>query len=442
MRVLLPIVTGGLALTSLSASPPHVVPLVVVSVDGLRTADLDDDAYHLPNLRRLRDEGTHASAVTSVDPSVTFPAHTTLVTGVSPSRHGIIANNPFDPTGKNQGGWYWYAEDIHAPTLWDAATGAGLTTGNVSWPVTVGARMTFSVPQIWRAETADDAKLTRAVSTPGLLQEAEAVLGPYPPGERSDVPADTARAALCAWLVEEHRPDLTFCYMTALDYQQHAYGPARPELRETLEATDALVGRIVAAAARRADGPARVVVVSDHGIAHVVRDVQLNVVLAEAGLMKIDDDGDVTSWDAYAWSSGGSAAIWLRTPRDEALRARVRAVLQACVADPELGLEGFRETEPPMSGDEPFALFDVAALTETHLGEKRSGPRVTATNGGGHGFRPAHREMDATFLAAGPGIPAGRTLGRIAMTDVAPTLAALLGLELLQAEGRDVLSAR
>ena len=72
----------------------------------------------IPHLRRILLEGAHAEGVRGVLPTVTYPSHTTLLTGVWPVKHGIPENGVFDPFGKNLDGWYWYSEDIHAPTLW------------------------------------------------------------------------------------------------------------------------------------------------------------------------------------------------------------------------------------------------------------------------------------------------------------------------------------
>src|SRR5882672_5830232 len=150
------------AVASAPKPAPAPPPLVVISIDGLHPSyvlEADRFGLRVPSLRRLLREAAPASAVTGVMPTVTYPSHTTLVTGVSPARHAIATNNPFDPLGRNEGGWYWYAEDIQVETLWDVATRAGLVTSAVDWPVTVGARLTWNIPQIWRASTPDDGKL-------------------------------------------------------------------------------------------------------------------------------------------------------------------------------------------------------------------------------------------------------------------------------------------
>jgi predicted AlkP superfamily pyrophosphatase or phosphodiesterase len=95
-----------------------------------------------------------------VVPTITYPSHTTIVTGVAPSEHGVISNTTFDPLLKNHAGWYWYGQAIRAQTLWEAASRAGLTTASINWPVTVEARgVRYLIPEYWRAETEDDRRL-------------------------------------------------------------------------------------------------------------------------------------------------------------------------------------------------------------------------------------------------------------------------------------------
>src|SRR5215475_12837551 len=124
---------GGFA----RAQQPAAPLLVVISVDGLRPDYItaaDQHGAKVPVLRRFVKEGAYADGVTGVVPSVTYPSHTTLMTGVWPVKHGILANLTFDPLQKNYQGWYWYAEDIREPTLWSAAAAAGRTTASIQWP--------------------------------------------------------------------------------------------------------------------------------------------------------------------------------------------------------------------------------------------------------------------------------------------------------------------
>jgi predicted AlkP superfamily pyrophosphatase or phosphodiesterase len=102
--------------------------LVVISIDGMKPGYVTEAAKHgikLPNLERFMAQGTYADGVVGVAPTVTYPSHTTLMTGVWPAEHGILSNTTFDALRKNLGGWYWYASAIRVPTLWEAAGKAG-----------------------------------------------------------------------------------------------------------------------------------------------------------------------------------------------------------------------------------------------------------------------------------------------------------------------------
>ncbi|MEI9851435.1 MAG: ectonucleotide pyrophosphatase/phosphodiesterase [Sphingomonas sp.] len=157
---------------ALCATPAAAEPVLLISIDGLRPADVieaEQRGLKIPNLRRFVTEGAYATGVRGVLPTVTYPSHVTLITGASPARHGVFSNTTFDPGQINAGGWYWYAEDIKLPTLWSAAAAAGKSVGNVHWPVSVGAAgITWNLPQVWRTgQGAGDARAGRRAGAGG-----------------------------------------------------------------------------------------------------------------------------------------------------------------------------------------------------------------------------------------------------------------------------------
>jgi len=419
-------------------------PVVLLSIDGLKPDYvLQADKHHLkiPNLRKLLSDGAYATGVTGVLPTVTYPSHTTMVTGVAPAKHGIIANSPFDPLSRNMNGWYWYAEDIKVPTLWDAAAKAGMTTGNVDWPVTVGANITFNIVEYWRAENAEDRKIIRALSTPGLLNEAERELGPYTDGNDYSAAGDVRRAAFNVYILEKKKPVFHVCYFGALDEEEHKSGPYSAETFAVLEQLDGVVGRIRAAAERIGGGRAIICVVSDHGFLQTDKEVNLNSALREAGLIDLDSSGKVKSWRAFAWYGGGSAGVMLRDQADDEARTKAGSVLNRLANDKESGVARVIDRAGiPACGGFPDAAFVVALRPGYRLGGKLQGP-VTATvkPAGTHGYAPDVPEMNSSFFIAGPGIAAGRNLGQIDMRDIAPTLAALMRIKLPAADGRDLM---
>ena len=415
--------------------------LIMISIDGLRpdyVTAADTHGLKIPNLRRFLKEGAFADGVAGVIPTVTYPSHTTLITGVWPTKHGILANTTFDPLGKNQSGWYWYAEDIKVPTLWDAARQAGMTTASIQWPVSVGARVTWNIPEVWRANTDEDAKLLRALATDGLLPELESELGPYPRGQ--EIGDDERRGTYAVRVIEKKRPQLLTLHLLALDHVEHETGPLSPESFAVLERQDAVVGKLRDAVERVAPGHAYVAIVSDHGFVKIQSRLNPFVAFRNAGLITANGR-TVGAWKAMPWASGGAAAIVLKDPADAATAAEVRALLDKLAADPSNGIDRvLGADELHARGGFSGASFLIGCKPGWMIGTGYEGAVVAKSSvAGTHGHLPDLPELRAAFFLVGPGVPAGRSLGLVDMRDIAPTLAQRLGLALPAAEGKRLL---
>ena len=427
----------------MAAQPALARPVLMISIDGLRPGDVleaQQRGMNLPNLTAFLTQGSYAHGVVGVLPTLTYPSHTTLITGVSPAKHGIVNNTTFDPMNINDGGWYWYAEDNKAETLWDAAFRARLTTGNVHWPVSVGAtHVTWNLPQIWRTGHPDDRKLVRALSTPGLVAELEAARREgYADGKDETLAGDKLRSGFAQSLIRHHQPGFLTVYFTALDHVQHQTGPGSAEAHQTLEAIDGLVGEVIALE-RQFHPDADVAVVSDHGFAPIDTAINLYRPFIDAGLVTIGTDGKISSWEATPWASGGSFAIILARPDDAALRAKVGALLERLAGNPAAHIaQVISQPAITAQGGNPRAAFYVnlkigaAAMPFMSAGLPLTVP--SAAYKGMHGYFPAAPEMRSTFLISGPGIAKARDLGEVDMRAIAPTLARAMGATLPAAE--------
>ncbi len=425
-------------LAALIAMPAAAAPVLMIAIDGLRPVEWQerDNGLDLPALRGLAASGVSA-AVTGVLPTITYPSHATLLTGAAPRRHGIASNLSFDPFRRNNDGWYWYASDFKAQTLWQASVAAGQKVVNVHWPISVGlSGLAANLPQIWRTGTADDDKLLTALATPGLPASLMAEAGAYPPGIDESIAADEARASHAIALMRRVKPDFTTVYLTAFDHEQHEAGPDTPAARAVLTRIDAAVGRLVAAA-RAIDPATNIIIVSDHGFAATSRTTNLFLPFIKAGLIRLTPDGStIAGWDAIPWPAGGSAAIRLARPDDTVLKARVAAVLAQVAADPDAGIERVMDaTAIAAAGGTPEAEFWVNCRPGWLMGNRLSGTQGEATTTRGmHGYAPDLPAMRASLIANGPGLTAGRNLGLIDMRAIAPAVAGRLGVTLQNAE--------
>ncbi len=411
--------------------------VVLVSIDGLRPEYLfeaDARGEKIPNLRKLVAGGASAEGMDGTWPTVTYPAHTTLVTGVAPNTHGILANHPFDPKLVNDDGWYWYAPAIRVPTLWSAAHGAGLHVASVYWPVTVGApEIDWNFPQFWRTKTDFDDALMRALATPGLADEVERAYGVLPAEHRGD----HERGNAAELLIKTRKPDLSLVYFTDLDTVQHATGPFSRLAYATLEAIDGEVGRLVKAAADAGTlAETTFVVVSDHGFATTHEVVRPLSYFRARGLVQLDDRRRIRSWEANILPAGGSCGVYLARPDDAALKKRVRAIVDGLVVDAGGGIAKVYEgAEVAAKGGFEGATWVLEATEGFTISGAVEGDTHSITREGGtHGYPPTVRSMRASFVAWGAHVRAGK-LGVVRMIDVAPSVARWLGVALPKAEG-------
>ena len=426
---------GAFLATLLLAVPGGAEPaqrVVMISVDGLMPdcyQKADALGLRIPNLRRLMREGASAR-VRGVLPSVTYPSHTTLITGVPPRVHGIGSNTYFDPEERSNGAWHWYAAEVRVPTLVSAARARGLLTGSVSWPVSVGRFADLNVPEFFRGSSThpSDLRLVEAMSTPGLVEEAAAERGrpfawPFTDAERTD---------LAIHILKKHKPRLLLLHIFDLDDEEHQHGPMTPEAKAEVERSDTNIGRVLAAIEEaRLSSETLVAIVSDHGFLPIERSIRPNTLLREAGLLELDDKGKIAKWQAAFQSSGGSAALRLNEGVPATVLERVRALLEPRLADPAGGLREILDQDAVRAmGGEDAALV-LNAREGFYFQNGASGEWLgPATSKGTHGHVPDRDELHASLILAGPGSARRGDLGVVPMTRIAPTLARVLGIEL------------
>ncbi|HWS54379.1 MAG TPA: ectonucleotide pyrophosphatase/phosphodiesterase [Pyrinomonadaceae bacterium] len=431
--------------------------VLVVSIDGLDARYLRDADRHglkIPTLRRLMAAGAWSRAgVVGVYPSVTYPSHTTLVTGARPSRHGVYGNGVFEPPPKRQtGAWYWFARDIKADTLWQAAARRGLKTALVSWPVSTGAG-DWNVPEIWQpggTQEESRARMSEHARPAGLLEEvARADARLYGAVTRDE--GDDMRTRFAEYLLAEKRPRVALVHLFDLDHFEHDYGPFTAEAFALLEKSDAYLARILAAAERAGTlAETAVFVVSDHGFRPVTKAFYPNVALERAGLLKWREERDargatrrvVGEWRAVAYTSAAYAAVILKDPNDrDALRRALAAFRDYEPVGGDGGGPGVLRVvgraELNRLGADPRAAFTLDP-TEGFTFEGGHAADVVADtkSRGQHGHLPGPADFRASFVASGAGVARRGDLGEVRMIDIGPTIARTLGLSLRDAEGR------
>jgi predicted AlkP superfamily pyrophosphatase or phosphodiesterase len=434
---------------ALTPTPPQAKRAIIISLDGLDVRYLqkrDEYGLKIPTLRRLMNDGVMAQVV-GVYPSVTYPSHTTIVTGVTPERHGIYGNDIFEPPDQTQTGkWYWYARDIRAETLWDAASKARLKTAMISWPVSVGAG-DYNFPEIFKIGGTREESFAvikanaRPVDLVKELEQRDSQL--YSKGNKDE--GDDMRTRFAEYVIAEKKPEVVLIHLFDLDHFEHDYGPFTPEAFAMLEKMDAYVARIIAATERAGTADETTIfIVSDHGFMPVSKRIHPGVILARAGLLKLREEKDakgasrtvVTEWRAAPYISGGSCAIILLDPKDRDAYNKALAAFRDFTNGEGRGtLRIIEETEARKLGTNPNAAFILEASDGYYFDASYTGDALTIGKlKGQHGFLPSR--YYTSFIASGAGVGRRGSLGTIQLIDEGPTIARLLGFKLRQAEGR------
>src|SRR5215475_4588975 len=425
---------------SQNAQTPRPDHIILISVDGMPpdyyTAP-EKLGLRVPTLTMMKQGGAYADGMDGVYPTVTYPQHTTMVTGLRPAAHGIVQNRIFEaPSEPQTRYWYWYAKALKAETLWTVAKKAGLTTAAVGWPITVGAEIDFNVPEIYEpGENPATWNWTAKHSTPGLLEKA---LGP---DLKKDSSVDERLTSVSEFIIKNHRPNLLLVHLIELDGEHHRNGPRTKPGIETAEREDGYIHRIVEATKQAATfEKTTFFIVSDHGFADINKRFSPNVALAKEGLITLDATGKATAWKAAAWPAGGSCPIVLKDANDKETEAKVialfskwakqvnnpikqivtRAELRKMEAVPQATL--MLEATPGYSFDDTLTGAEVRDSEETYKGT--------------HGYLPTDPRMRASLIIFGRGVRSGEKLPLARMIDLAPSIADLLKLKLPQTEGK------
>lgn len=377
----------ALLLVACAPARPDTPPTVVlVSIDGLRPSSLG--AGLTPNLDALARDGVRAQYMTPSYPTLTFPNHYTLVTGLRPDRHGIVHNTMHDPAlgdfslGRDEAvrdARWWGGEP-----LWATVEKAGLPSATMFWPGSE-APIGGVRPHDWH---------------------------PYDKTFGGEARVDT----VLDWLGRPpaSRPRLVTLYFEPVDTASHEFGPDSPQATAAVREVDALIGRLrEGVAARGLADAVDLVVVSDHGMAEV----------APGNVVAIEDM--VSPGVADTVTAGQTLGFRPRPGREAEARAALlgRHDRYECWTRETLPARwhyGSHPRVPPIvcQMDEGWDAAPRARIDARQRGHAR----------GSHGYDPALPSMRAVFIADGPSFRDGVVLPPVDNVDVYPLLARLVGV--------------
>jgi predicted AlkP superfamily pyrophosphatase or phosphodiesterase len=428
-----------------AASDRHVV---IVCIDGFAGYLLTDPKAPVPTVRKLAEAGAVAKGgMKVVNPSITWPNHTTLVTGVRPERHGVLANGvlvrgaPGIPTHvdpkKDQ------KDLVRVPTLFDLAHAQGLTTAEVNWPCTRGSSsLDDSLPDVPDQIAHMTPRLRDELIKLGVLADATDKSFAV----NSAVGKDLIWTETTRHIIQQRKPNLLVLHLLNCDSTQHAEGPQSPPGYTANAYADMCLARVLSAIDEAGiRDRTTVLVVADHGFALTPKAIRPNVLLRQNALLSVGTGGKIADARVHVVPEGGIGLVYCTDPATAASDAkRVQQLLTnqegvASVLSPEqfteYGLPHPREYS--QSPDLVLVAKDGYGVSGSAEGETFVALGTDAkVSTGSHGFISTERKMNAVCVLSGAGIRPGVQLQNVENVDIAPTVARLLGLNDFKADGR------
>ena len=420
--------------------------VVVVSVDAMVYEDLET-LSKLYTFEEIWDQTARVNRVRSVYPTITYPCHSTMMTGVYPETHGIV-NNEKPIVCERSSQWQHMRDMVHAKSVFDYAKEAGLTTGAVFWPVTGNDKnIDYLVDEYWPQHGESSEQCFRdSGSSEEVMQKVVLPNLKIVENRHRQHPWCDAFVMQCACdMLATFKPNLLMVHPANVDAYRHQTGLFTQKVETGLHETNLWMAQLIKAAddAGILD-KTDFFIVSDHGQQAIRRCIALNVLFAEKGLIDVAEDGSIRDWTAFAKSGGLSALVYLKRPGNADDLARTRAVLDELMATETAGI-GQIFTEEEARRDHHLGgnfSFVVEGDDYTSFSNDWVRPLVKPLDNRNYRFgRASHGHLpekgpQPTLIAFGPHIKPGVVLENARLVDEAPTFAHAPGLTMENVDGR------
>ncbi|WP_179349817.1 alkaline phosphatase family protein [Winogradskyella pacifica] len=406
--------------------------LVIISIDGFRPDFYLEDQWPTPNIKDLAINGIASQGVNGIFPTVTYPSHTTLITGVGPDEHGIYYNTKVSEEG-TLGDWYYDFKSVKAKTLWEAAKNAGLKTASVSWPITVNAPfIDYNIPEIWSFDNPRDRRgATQIHAIPeGLFEDAIANatgnldIDDY---NLSSLSMDQNLSRIAGYIIRTYTPNLLTIHLPNTDGAQHRNGRDGIEVKKAIAGADQAVSTIIDAL-KKANilEQTNIIITGDHGFYTVHSSMAPNLWLKELGLL---------DKDTFFLSTGGSAFLHVKNKNDTKMIEKIVNKLESLPFSVKKAFRIISRDEMTSRGANPNAVLALSANDGFSFNNDREGELIKSAHGGKHGQYPDTKNIQTGFVASGPDFKKGILFSEIQMEDIAALAAYVLGTQLESSKG-------
>lgn len=417
--------------------------VIVISFDAVSEEDLEFLSKQ-PNFSKLIKNGALIKNVESVYPSLTYPAHATIVTGKYPKNHGVINNTVLDFKNDNPD-WHWYRKYIKGDTIFDLAEKSGMKTCSILWPVTARSKITYNMPEIFCTKRYDNQILKSALAGSKIYQVNMNKRFGYLRQGMDEPYLDNFATEVAKKTIRELKPNLILLHLIDSDSQKHKYGIENKEVIESLKRHDERLGEIIESlklAGIYEDST--IIALGDHSQINVNNVIKLNSILMKNDLINVNGN-KIKSYKAIAKSCDGSSYIYLKNKNDVETRKKVRDILNELKNKYSNVIEEvYNNEEIKNLGADINASFMIEAkrgyyFIDDFLGEAieviDESSKIKHKLRASHGYLPSRDNYKTFFIAYGKTIKKGVVLEKGKLINHGPTIAKILDIDLRDCDG-------
>lgn len=417
--------------------------VIVISFDAVSEEDLEFLSKQ-PNFSKLIKNGALIKNVESVYPSLTYPAHATIVTGKYPKNHGVINNTVLDFKNDNPD-WYWYRKYIKGDTIFDLAEKSGMKTCSILWPVTARSKITYNMPEIFCTKRYDNQILKSALAGSKIYQVNMNKKFGYLRQGMEEPYLDNFATEVAKKTIRELKPNLILLHLIDSDSQKHKYGIENKEVIESLKRHDERLGEIIESlklAGIYEDST--IIALGDHSQINVNNVIKLNSILMKNDLINVNGN-KIKSYKAIAKSCDGSSYIYLKNKNDVETRKKVRDILNELKNKYSNVIEEvYNNEEIKNLGADINASFMIEAkrgyyFIDDFLGEAieviDESSKIKHKLRASHGYLPSRDNYKTFFIAYGKTIKKGVVLEKGKLINHGPTISKILEIDLRDCDG-------
>lgn len=421
--------------------------LFLISLDAVGSKDMEYMSS-LPNFGSFLKGAAYCPNVKSVYPTLTYPAHTSIVTGKYPIHHGIVNNTTFQPK-RLKPDWFYQRKNIIGTTLYDEVIKKGWKVAALLWPVTGKSEIHYNLPEIhpyrwWQTQITTTLTQGSAGFILGLLPYLKMIKK----GTRQPALDDFVHKS-ALHTIRKYNPNLFMLHYLDVDFTRHGYGLNNEHVREAMHRMDKRLGELLRVIEETGDmDNTTICILGDHYQKDTHTIFYPNTYLKNRGYVKTKGD-KIASYKAVVKNCDGSAYIYLNpsyeegSPEWEKLKAEVLKLFDEVMQNKDFGIKCiFSREEAVQKGadaqcigmleaaDGFYFLDETEVLLRNVSEEKLHKMRAT------HGYDPMGEDYGTFFMAKGKGIRENVRIDSMNLVDEGATLAHMLNVNLGDTDGK------